>query len=87
MYYVYAILYSNTYRSTFRYSLLTDFPVIPFTATPEYFLEIAEYGKKLIDIHLRSLPNSIPVSYPKSGMHKIKYVKYEAHLDIERIQM
>ena len=51
-YYIYAILYSNIYRTQYVEFLKIDFPRIPFTKDYKLFSKMAEYGKKLVDLHL-----------------------------------
>ena len=56
LYYIYAILYSNTYREKYAEFLKIDFPRIPFTSNYNTFLKFAEYGKRLSDLHLLNSP-------------------------------
>ena len=51
-YYVYGVLYSNIYREKYAEFLKIDFPCIPFTTGFELFLEFAEFGKRLVELHL-----------------------------------
>jgi predicted helicase len=51
-YYIYAVLYSETYRTKYAEFLKIDFPRIPFTRDYELFMKLAEYGKALVDLHL-----------------------------------
>ncbi|MDD8019562.1 MAG: N-6 DNA methylase [Acidobacteriota bacterium] len=51
-YYLYAVLYSNTYRSKYAEFLKMDFPRIPFTSDVRLFKQIAALGKRLADLHL-----------------------------------
>ena len=55
-YYVYGILYSNTYRKKYAEFLKIDFPRIPFTKDRSLFLKIGELGKQLVDLHLLKFP-------------------------------
>ncbi|MEW6326321.1 MAG: type ISP restriction/modification enzyme [Thermodesulfobacteriota bacterium] len=50
-YYVYAVLYSNTYRTKYAEFLKIDFPRVPFTKDYKLFGKMAEYGKRLVDLH------------------------------------
>ncbi|MDO9575526.1 MAG: type ISP restriction/modification enzyme [bacterium] len=52
LFYIYSILYSNTYRTKYAEFLKIDFPRIPFTRDYKLFSKMAEYGKKLVDLHL-----------------------------------
>lgn len=51
-YYIYAVLYSNTYRIKYDEFLKSDFPRVPFTKEYELFKKIGEMGNKLVDLHL-----------------------------------
>jgi hypothetical protein len=51
-YYIYAVLYSNIYRTKYAEFLKIDFPKIPFTKDAKLFYKIAELGKKLVYLHL-----------------------------------
>ncbi|MDX9925591.1 MAG: type ISP restriction/modification enzyme, partial [Ignavibacteriaceae bacterium] len=51
-YYIYGILYSNTYRTKYAEFLKIDFPRIPFTKDYELFIQLGKLGKKLADLHL-----------------------------------
>jgi predicted helicase len=51
-YYIYAIFYSNTYRTKYAEFLKIDFPRIPFTGDYKLFGKMAGYGKTLVDFHL-----------------------------------
>jgi hypothetical protein len=52
LYYVYAVFYSNTYRTKFKDLLRIDFPRIPFTSRGDLFLKIAGLGRQLVLLHL-----------------------------------
>jgi hypothetical protein len=51
-YYIYAVLYAETYREKYAEFLKTDFPRIPFTADFSLFQTLAALGKRLVDLHL-----------------------------------
>jgi len=50
--YIYAVLYSPSYREKYAQFLRTDFPRVPFTKDRELFEELAAFGKRLVDLHL-----------------------------------
>ncbi|HRS01159.1 MAG TPA: DNA methyltransferase, partial [Bacteroidota bacterium] len=90
LYYIYAILYSNTYREKYAEFLKIDFPRIPFTANYNTFLKFAEYGKKLTDLHLL---NSTDLERPISRyqgisdndkIEKIEYNEQEQRIYINK---
>ena len=51
-YYIYAVLYSNTYRKNYAEFLKTDFPRVPFTKDYKLFNKLAEKGEELVELHL-----------------------------------
>ena len=50
--YIYAVLYSPTYRQKYAQELRTDFPRIPFPVEGNLFRQMAKLGQRLIDLHL-----------------------------------
>ena len=78
-YYIYAILYSNTYRTKFAEFLKIDFPRIPFTKDYNLFIQLGKLGKQLADLHLlksKDLDKTIS-KFPNSGNNKVEKLKYE----------
>jgi hypothetical protein len=57
-YYIYGVLYSDTYRKKYAEFLKIDFPRIPFTKDHTLFLKIGELGKQLVDLHLLKSPET-----------------------------
>jgi predicted helicase len=51
-YYIYAVLYSPTYRTKYAEFLKIDFPRVPFAKTHKVFLDLAVLGERLASIHL-----------------------------------
>uniref|UniRef100_A0A7C6AA07 site-specific DNA-methyltransferase (adenine-specific) n=1 Tax=candidate division WOR-3 bacterium TaxID=2052148 RepID=A0A7C6AA07_UNCW3 len=78
-FYIYAILYSNIYRTKYAEFLKIDFPRIPFTTNYKLFNKMAEFGKKLVDLHLLKLKGlgSSTVKGPGKGDNKVVKVKYD----------
>lgn len=77
--YIYAVLYSNIYRTKYAGFLKIDFPRIPFTNDFKLFLKLAEFGKQLADLHLlksKELDKMIS-KFPISGSNKVEKLKYE----------
>ncbi len=52
LFYVYAVLYSKKYRTKYEVFLKMDFPRVPFTTEYSLFLKAAQYGQRLVDLHL-----------------------------------
>lgn len=72
-YYIYAILYSNTYRKKYNEFLKIDFPKIPFTKDDKLFFKMSEIGKELASLHLlksEKLENPI-ASFPIVGDSRV----------------
>lgn len=59
-YYIYAVLYSNIYRTKYAEFLKIDFPRIPFTKDHEVFIKMSELGKRLTLLHLLKSPELDP---------------------------
>jgi predicted helicase len=79
VYYIYAVLYSNIYRTKYAEFLRTDFPRVPFTKDYKLFCEMAKYGKKLVDLHLlKTNKLDQPIAkFQGKGNNKVEKVKYE----------
>jgi predicted helicase len=78
-YYIYAVLYSNTYRTKYAEFLKIDFPRIPFTKDYKLFNKMAEYGKSLVDLHLlkSSGIDSPIVKIQGKGDNKVEKLRYD----------
>ena len=79
-YYIYSILYSNTYRKKYGEFLKIDFPRVPFTKDYKLFKHLSKVGKHLADLHLlksKEFDKSIS-KFPKSGSYKVDKIKYES---------
>ncbi len=78
-YYIYAVLYSNTYRTKYAEFLKIDFPRIPFTKDYKLFIQLGKFGKQLADLHLlksKDLDKTIS-KFPNEGSNKVEKPKYE----------
>jgi predicted helicase len=78
-YYIYAILYSNIYRTKYAEFLKIDFPRIPFAGDYKLFGKMAGYGKKLVDLHLLKTPelDSPAAKYEGKGNDRVGKLIYE----------
>lgn len=81
-YYIYAVLYSNVYREKYAEFLKVDFPRVPFTKNYEIFQKLAEYGKKLADLHLFKSPKlNLPIAkFQGTGDGFVEKVRYDEKL-------
>lgn len=79
LYYIYAILYCNVYRSRYAEFLKSDFPRIPFTGDLKLFSKMARYGGDLIELHLlKSKKIGKPaVKFQGSGDCRIDRIQYD----------
>ena len=77
--YIYAVLYSPTYRQKYAQELRTDFPRLPFTADGHLFQQMAGLGRRLIALHLLDSPELDPplVKYHGQGSDIIEKVRYD----------
>jgi len=78
LYYIYAVLYSNTYRKKYAEFLKSDFPRIPFSADLHMFHAIAKLGRELVDLHLmRSKKLDKPVGrFEGQGDGLVRKIQY-----------
>lgn len=78
-YYIYAVLYSNTYRTKYAEFLKIDFPKVPFTKNYQLFLELGKLGNQLADLHLlkdEAFKTTIS-KFPIKGTNKVEKPKYK----------
>ncbi|MEW6408632.1 MAG: type ISP restriction/modification enzyme [Nitrospirota bacterium] len=78
-YYIYAILYSDSYRNRYEEFLKIDFPRVPFTEDFGLFRKISKLGERHISLHLlkASELETHKTKYPKQGTDKIEKVEYD----------
>ena len=79
LYYIYAILYSNSYRSKYTEFLKIDFPRIPFTSDYNVFTSLSSLGSQLVELHLlesRMLEYPVSKFQGESQNDKIEKVEY-----------
>ena len=58
--YIYAILHAPSYREKYAEFLRTDFPHVPFAGNRKLFAQLADFGKRLADLHLLNSPELDP---------------------------
>jgi hypothetical protein len=78
-FYIYAVLYSNTYRTRYAEFLKLDFPRIPFTSDYKLFCKMAGYGERLAALHLLKSPKLDPpiAKFQGKGDYVVEKVRYE----------
>lgn len=87
LYYIYAVLYSNSYRVKYGEFLKTDFPRIPFCADYKVFRRAAKLGRQLAELHLMKSDklNKPATKFEGKGDHAVKQVAYEENKKAIRI--
>ncbi|MEW6189552.1 MAG: type ISP restriction/modification enzyme [Actinomycetota bacterium] len=78
-YYIYAVLYSPTYRKRYQEFLKIDFPRVPLSADHKLFKTLSGLGKELAELHLLKHPalQEAEVGFPESGSNKIEKIHYD----------
>lgn len=86
-YYIYAVLYSPTYRQRYEEFLKIDFPRIPLPTDYEAFKTLSDLGKELVELHLLKHPalEQTEVGFPQSGSDKVESVRYDEAVQRVRI--
>jgi len=79
-FYIYAILYSNIYRTKYAEFLKIDFPRIPFTKDYKLFSKMSEHGERLVDLHLLKSPEINPpiAKFQGKSDNKVEKLRYES---------
>ncbi len=90
-YYIYAVLYSNIYRTKYAEFLKIDFPRIPFTSDYEVFSKMSSLGKRLTDLHLLKSPELNPPiakfeGHGNSEVVRVNFVEKENRVYINETQ-
>jgi predicted helicase len=79
LYYIYAVLYSNTYRKKYAEFLKSDFPRIPLCRDYKLFQKMVKLGGKLVELHLTksSILNRPTAKFEGKGDNLVQDVKYD----------
>ena len=77
-YYIYAVLYSNIYRTKYAEFLKIDFPRVPFTSDYNLFIKLSDLGEELVNLHLLKSPKlDNPIAkYGGKGNDAVVKVQY-----------
>ncbi|MBI4680236.1 MAG: hypothetical protein HY753_03235 [Nitrospirae bacterium] len=78
-YYIYAVLYTETYRTRYAEFLKIDFPRVPFTKDYKLFKKMSEYGNRLVNFHLlKSSELDSPIArFQGKGDNRVEKPRYE----------
>lgn len=76
--YIYAVLYSNNYRSSYSEFLKIDYPRIPYPKNADHFRSLAKKGLELRILHLMDNAESWPniVTFPVGGDRVVEQLSY-----------
>jgi len=82
-YYIYAVLYSETYRLKYSEFLKIDFPRVPFTYDYKLFKKMSEYGSRLANLHLlKSQELDSPIArFQVEGGNRVEKPKYDENAE------
>ncbi|MBN1684524.1 MAG: N-6 DNA methylase [Gammaproteobacteria bacterium] len=91
-FYIYALLFSNTYRKNYNDALRYDFPRVPLTKNQLLFSKLAKLGRSLGEIHLLKSNELDPPTFKYQGhgsndrIEKIEYDedKYRVYINTEK---
>jgi type I restriction-modification system DNA methylase subunit len=78
-FYIYAVFYSNIYRTRYAEFLKIDFPRVPFTNDLKLFQKMSDLGKELAELHLlksKSLNNPIS-KFQGNGTNEVEKLRYD----------
>lgn len=80
--YIYAVLYSPTYREKYKEFLKIDYPRVPYPRDTESFKLLVALGRELRELHLMESPklNTLITTFPESGSDTVE-AKYPKHQD------
>lgn len=76
--YIYAILYSPSYREKYKEFLKIDFPRVPYPSDAETFWKLVELGSELRQLHLLESPTveKYITRYPEDGENIVDKIKF-----------
>lgn len=77
--YIYAVLYSPSYREKYKEFLKIDFPRVPYPENKNQFWNLVKFGGELRELHLLESEKlkTLITTYPKMGDHKVEKISYE----------
>ena len=83
--YIYAVLYSPTYRKKYQEFLKIDFPRMPYPKDQKVFWQLVTLGLELRSLHLLESPklNKLITKYPVGGENLVEKVSYEAQNQVK----
>ena len=76
--YIYAMLYSASYRSHYGDFLKRDFPRVPLPRSAATFAQLAALGHEFINLHLLKKAGPAITRYPKAGSNRVEKVEFKS---------
>lgn len=75
-YYIYAVLWSPSYRARYGEFLKISYPRVPTKIGAKEFFALGKLGRKLADLHLLTKTPKKQPSYPAAGDNKVGRLRY-----------
>ena len=77
--YIYAVLYSTSYRKKYKEFLKIDFPRVPYPKNKNQFWNLVKLGGELRELHLLKSEklDILITTYPEIGNQKVEKTSYE----------
>ena len=77
--YIYAVLHSPNYRSTYKEFLKIDFPKIPYPKDANTFWQLVQLGSQIREIHLleSEVTENYITQYPIDGDNVVEKIRFE----------
>lgn len=82
--YIYAVLYSSTYREKYKEFLKIDFPRVPYPANVTIFWKLVNLGTEIRKLHLleSDLLEDYITQYPIDGNNEVTKIKFEENYEL-----
>jgi predicted helicase len=74
--YIYAILYSPSYRERYIEFIKLDFPRVPLTDNPLFFRKLCQSGSKLVELHTLKTEGEFSVDFDVPGNNVVEQFSY-----------
>ncbi|SFN30452.1 type ISP restriction/modification enzyme [Variovorax sp. OV329] len=76
--YIYAVLFSPTYRDRYADPLKREHPRVPFTSDKKVFKSLCQLGEELVSLHtLKSDSDTGTISFPVAGTNLVEAVSFQ----------
>jgi predicted helicase len=84
--YLYAVLYSPSYRTRYAEFLKRDFPRVPLTSDKALFATLAKLGERLIALHLMKAATKEISRFPIAGSNEVVKIEFKTTAQIELVE-